>query len=61
MIGMVTDRDVCMAAYTKGRPLHAIRVADVMACNAVACHADDSLDEAEQLIADFAQRASDGA
>lgn len=27
VLGMLTDRDVCMAAYTTGRPLSAIRVA----------------------------------
>jgi CBS-domain-containing membrane protein len=26
IIGMVTDRDICMAAYTQGRPLREIRV-----------------------------------
>src|SRR5690606_28351921 len=28
-IGMVTDRDVCMAAYTQGKPLSAIRAEEV--------------------------------
>jgi CBS domain-containing protein len=27
----ITDRDVCMAAYTQGAPLHAIPVVNVMA------------------------------
>jgi CBS domain-containing protein len=30
LAGIVTDRDICMAAYTQGRPLHEIPVADVM-------------------------------
>jgi CBS-domain-containing membrane protein len=30
VVGMITDRDVCMAAFTKGLPLGAIRVEDVM-------------------------------
>lgn len=30
VVGMITDRDACMAAYTRGLPLHAIRVGDVM-------------------------------
>jgi CBS domain-containing protein len=25
-IGMITDRDICMAAYTQGKPLHCISV-----------------------------------
>ena len=30
VIGVVTDRDACMAAYTRGLPLTAIRVEDAM-------------------------------
>jgi len=30
LVGIVTDRDLCMAAYTQGRALHEIRIADVM-------------------------------
>ncbi len=30
VVGMITDRDACMAAYTRGLPLNAIRVGDVM-------------------------------
>lgn len=30
VVGMITDRDVCMAAFTKGLPLDAVRVDDVM-------------------------------
>lgn len=30
LAGIVTDRDVCMAAYTQGRALHEIPVANVM-------------------------------
>jgi CBS domain-containing protein len=26
VVGMITDRDVCMGAYTQGRPLHEIPV-----------------------------------
>lgn len=29
-IAMITDRDVCMAAYTTGKPLHELRVATAM-------------------------------
>ena len=28
--GMITDRDICMAAYTQGRPLHAVPVNEIM-------------------------------
>lgn len=30
LAGILTDRDACMAAYTQGRPLHEISVADAM-------------------------------
>ncbi len=30
LAGIVTDRDLCMAAYTQGRAFHEIRIADVM-------------------------------
>ena len=30
VVGMLTDRDVCMAAYLQGRPLSEISVASVM-------------------------------
>lgn len=41
VVGMLTDRDMCMAAYTQGLPLHEIRVADVMARRVHACREDD--------------------
>jgi CBS domain-containing protein len=30
VVGIITDRDACMAAYTQGLPLSSIRVGDVM-------------------------------
>jgi CBS domain-containing protein len=41
LVGMVTDRDVCMAAYTKGRTLQQIPVHEVMAQQVVSCQAED--------------------
>lgn len=52
IVGMITDRDICMAAYTKGCPLHAIPVADTMAKQVFSCHAEDSLGVAEHLMSD---------
>ncbi|HVS11206.1 MAG TPA: CBS domain-containing protein, partial [Planctomycetota bacterium] len=37
VVGMVTDRDVCMAAYFKGRPLAEIRVDETMARKVYSC------------------------
>jgi CBS domain-containing protein len=41
--GMVTDRDVCMGAYTKGKALHAIRVSEVMSPHVHSCSVNDPL------------------
>lgn len=50
VIGMITDRDICMAAYTQGRRLQDIRVQDVMSRSVVCCRANDSLEQAEELM-----------
>lgn len=42
VIGMITDRDVCMAAYTRGGALRDIPVEVAMAHNVVVCGADDT-------------------
>ena len=50
--GMVTDRDICMAAYTQGTTLDAIPVSTAMATQVFSCHAADSLDAAQRLMSD---------
>jgi CBS domain-containing protein len=50
VVGMITDRDVCMSAYTQGAPLQAIRVSSAMAGEVASCRADESLDAAERLM-----------
>ena len=50
VVGMVTDRDVCMAAYTQGLPLPAIRVETAMSKQVHACRPDDSLLVAERVM-----------
>jgi CBS domain-containing protein len=47
VVGIVTDRDVCMAGYTRGRPLQEIRVREAMAKDLRCCKASDTLAEAE--------------
>jgi CBS domain-containing protein len=49
-VGFLTDRDVCMAAYTQGRPLGEIRAETAMARNVVSCTAEDELGSAAQLM-----------
>ena len=45
-IGMITDRDVCMAAYTTNLPLSSLRVGDIMARPAIGCGPFDTVDHA---------------
>lgn len=52
LVGIVTDRDICMAAYTQGKPLHAIPVSNAMAKRVFSCHADDTIDAAERLMSE---------
>ena len=42
-IGFLTDRDICMAAYTQGKPLDALRVETAMARKVVSCGVEDDL------------------
>jgi CBS domain-containing protein len=51
VVGMITDRDICMAAYTTGRPLHEVGVAGAMAKVVHACHPDDRLADALRAMA----------
>jgi CBS domain-containing protein len=52
LVGILTDRDVCMAAYTTGSRLSEINVADVMAPQVVCCDPEDSLEAVEHLMGD---------
>ncbi len=42
-IGMLTDRDVCMAAYTRGVPLHELLVESTMSRTVFSCKTSDTL------------------
>lgn len=48
--GMITDRDVCMAAYTRGVPLTAIPVTLAMSRTVHACLPTDELSTAEHVM-----------
>jgi CBS domain-containing protein len=48
--GMITDRDICMAALTQGRPLHDLLVNLAMAKHVIAVGPDQTLDDVEQLM-----------
>jgi CBS domain-containing protein len=50
LIGIITDRDIAMAAYTQGKQLWAIPVGAAMAHKVIACHATDGISQAEALM-----------
>ena len=45
VIGMVTDRDICIAAATRGSKPSDIRVRDVMSQDLATCRATDTVDD----------------
>jgi len=52
VVAMITDRDVCMAAYTTGRPLAALRVCDAMSRELHTCKPGDPAADAEAIMRD---------
>lgn len=50
VLAMITDRDICMAAYTKGRALREIRVEHAMSKDVVCCGPKDGLAEAARRM-----------
>jgi len=52
LVGVVTDRDICMATYLQGRPPAEIPVRQLMTREPIACHPDDEVLWAEHLMAE---------
>ena len=52
-VAMLTDRDVCMAAYTQGKRLCEIKVDTAMSKSIKACSPEDTLDQVERLMTEF--------
>ncbi len=50
VIGMVTDRDLCMAAYLRNQSLDSMMVGSVMSKKIFGCGPEDSLEAAEQIM-----------
>ena len=50
LVGILTDRDLCMAAYTQGKRLAEIPVESVMSRKVYYCGPDNSLDVAEDIM-----------
>ena len=56
LTGMITDRDICMAAFTQGKRLDEILVSSVMATNVISAEPDQTLDEIERCMAEHQVR-----
>jgi CBS-domain-containing membrane protein len=50
VIGMLTDRDVCMGAYIQGLSLTAASVTSAMSKQVFSCHPQDDLASVERLM-----------
>jgi CBS domain-containing protein len=52
LAGILTDRDICLAALRRAQPLQQIPVKDVMAPQVFSCRAEDLIESAERLMRD---------
>jgi CBS-domain-containing membrane protein len=50
VVGVLTDRDVCMAALRTDSPLSRLEVGGAMSINVFSCRPDASIAEAEQMM-----------
>jgi CBS domain-containing protein len=50
VIAMLTDRDICMAAYTQGKRLPDLPVRAAMSHDVCACSPGDSIEDAEAIL-----------
>jgi len=52
VVGMLTDRDICMAAYTQGVALVDASVGSAMSCDVCVCDAGDNITSAAERMRD---------
>jgi CBS domain-containing protein len=52
LVGVVTDRDICMASYFRDQPISALDVGSTMSKNVHAARPDDSIETIVRLMAD---------
>jgi CBS domain-containing protein len=50
VVGVITDRDVCLAALVSDKPLTQLRVRNAMTSRVRSCAATDSISEAEAIL-----------
>jgi CBS domain-containing protein len=56
LAGIITDRDICMAAHTRGQAPRDVLVADAMAHDVYTVRPEDGLETAERLMAEHQVR-----
>lgn len=52
LVGMITDRDICMATYMKGAPPQSISVGEAMAKQVYSCQPHQSVEAAERMMSE---------
>lgn len=52
LAGVITDRDICMAACHQGKPLGEMRVAEAMATKTVSCSPEDDVQRAQEAMSE---------
>ena len=52
LAGIITDRDIAMAAYTQGKPLAEIAARSAMAADVLSCPAAASVETAERVMSE---------
>jgi CBS-domain-containing membrane protein len=50
IVGVITDRDICMRALFSGMPLRELQVQDAMAKQVLTCRPGDTLEHAEKVM-----------
>jgi CBS domain-containing protein len=50
VVGMITDRDICMATWSQARAPNEILVSEVMSPNVIVCRPDDAISRAESIM-----------
>lgn len=52
VVGIVTDRDICMCAYHEGRSLKDLRVESAMSHQVVSCTPQDDVDDVQRKMSE---------
>ena len=50
LIGMITERDLCLEVVAKGENPRELKVGECMSANPVACHSEDDIQDTDKLM-----------